>query len=133
MRAMVTHLLPPGASATMREMQAENHTATSSGKHRKKSCTPKPHQYGEGMEEVARERFTGRWVDGWMDGYIDRQISTFKNLILNLTEPPSAQGSCTEWEASLRNQTQVPPESLCMAVACRDKANLNRGLQKSDW
>lgn len=80
------------------------------------------------MEGVAREREIYRWIDGWMG----RQISSFKKLILNLPEPPSAQGSCRGWETPLRNQKHAPPESLCTATACRGKTNLNRGAQNSD-
>lgn len=51
---------------------------------------------------------------------------------MNFPEPPSAQGSCRGWKASLRNQKQAPPESLCTAMSCRAKPNLNRGAQSSD-
>lgn len=63
-----------------------------------------------------------------MDGYTGRQISTF----FNLSEPPSAQESCSGWEAPLRTQKQAPPESLGIAMACRGKTNLDRGAQDSD-
>lgn len=65
----VTPLPPLGSSGTISELQAENHDATYSGKHRNKILPLKAApMWGRHGRSIKGER------DGWMDGWANKHV-----------------------------------------------------------